>query len=162
MRLQDRKMALDIAALCAAARNWMMIRWSSDTVPSATAIMSIVRIICLPISIFSKFSDGGFMKWYKKLYLGESIRQQSRMAKYQIAFGKHPEDYYCILLPENPKDLLDILPGRMFSGTRDRWKDQYIIGLAGDKAEAFEVVRQIIEEVYIRTGSLDIPAFLGI
>ncbi len=102
------------------------------------------------------------MKWYKKLYLGESIRQHGKMAKYQIAYGKHPEDYYCIMLPEDPSDLLDILPGRMFKGGRDRMKDRTIIGLAGDKAEAFALTRQIIEDVYVQTGTLDIPAFLEI
>ena len=41
-------------------------------------------------------------------------------------------------------------------------KDIYIIGLAGSKSEANEVVRDIIEDVYVHTKGFDIKQFLGI
>ena len=109
-----------------------------------------------------KKADGESMKWYKKLYLGESIKQRSKRIQFQIAYGKHPEGYYCITLPENGKDLLEILPSKLFGVRQYPGKDCQIIGLAGDKEEALELVRGIIEEVYTKTGGFDIPSFLGI
>lgn len=51
------------------------------------------------------------MIWYKKLYLGESIKQ-ARWVRYQISYGKNPKGYYCITLPEQGQNLLDIIrPG---------------------------------------------------
>lgn len=38
----------------------------------------------------------------------------------------------------------------------------YIVGLASDKSEAFEVVRDIIEDVYVHTHDFNIRNYLGI
>ena len=38
----------------------------------------------------------------------------------------------------------------------------YIVGVASDKTEAFEVVRSIIEDVYLHTGGFDVRGYLGI
>lgn len=38
----------------------------------------------------------------------------------------------------------------------------YIVGLASDKTEAFDVVRDIIEDVYVHTRGFDIKSYLGI
>ena len=41
-------------------------------------------------------------------------------------------------------------------------RELLVIGLAGGREEAFEVVRTIVDEVYHATGGFDIPRFLGI
>lgn len=137
----------------------MMRNWSFVIVPAATAIMSIARTTYLPINISS--NSGDFMKWYKKLYLGESIKQE-KWARFQIAFGKKPKGYYCISLSNCPENLLDIYPSQ-FLRTPDMNTDGiYIVGLASDKTEAFDVVRDIIEDVYVHTRGFDIKSYLGI
>lgn len=40
--------------------------------------------------------------------------------------------------------------------------DLRIIGVASDKKEAFDVVRDIIEDVYVHTRGFDIKGYLGI
>ena len=101
------------------------------------------------------------MSWYKKLYLGESIKQ-ARWVRYQISYGKNPKGYYCITLPEQGQNLLDIYPSRLLRTDGFNGDDLRIIGVASDKKEAFDVVRDIIEDVYVHTRGFDIKGYLGI
>lgn len=101
------------------------------------------------------------MKWYKKLYLGESIKQV-KWLQFKIAHGKKPAGYYCITLPENQKNLLDIYPSEFLRTPGMKADDLYIVGLASDKREAWEVIRSIIEDVYVHTRGFDIKAYLDI
>lgn len=67
--------------------------------------------------------------------------------------------YFPVKLSEK---LLDIYPSQ-FLRTPDMNTDGiYIVGLASDKAEAFDVVRDIIEDVYVHTRGFDIKRYLGI
>lgn len=101
------------------------------------------------------------MIWYKKLYLGESIKQ-ARWVKYKISYGKKTKGYYCITLSEHGKNLLDIYPSRLLCCDGFQSDDLCIIGVASDKKEAFDVVRDIIEDVYVHTRNFDIKGYLGI
>lgn len=101
------------------------------------------------------------MKWYKKLYSGESVKQP-KWARFQIVYGKKPKRYYCIALSANDHNLLDIYESRFLKTPGMDTENIYVLGIAGEKAEAFEVVRQIIEDVYIHTGGFDIKQYLGI
>ena len=101
------------------------------------------------------------MKWHKKLYCGASI-EHVKWAKFQIAHGKKPKGYYCIALATQKDSLLDIYESRFLRTTHLSTDDIYIIGIAKEKSEAHEVVRQIIEDVYIHTKGFDIRKFLGI
>ena len=101
------------------------------------------------------------MKWHKKLYCGPSI-DQIQWTKFQISHGKKSKGYYCIALSSYENNLLDIYESQFLRTTRLDTKDIYIIGLAGSKSEANEVVRDIIADVYVHTKGFDIKQFLGI
>ncbi|MDD3221498.1 MAG: hypothetical protein EOM34_01290 [Clostridia bacterium] len=101
------------------------------------------------------------MKWYKKLYLGESIKQ-AKWVRFKIAYGRKPEGYYCIALSANDKNLLDIYPSLLLRKPVLDTNEIYILGLASTKKEAFNVVATIIEDVYVHTRGFDIKAYLGI
>lgn len=101
------------------------------------------------------------MIWYKKLYLGESIKQ-ARWVRYRISYGKKPQGYYCITLSEHKANLLDIYPSRLLRSEGFNSDALCIVGLASDKKEAFDVVRNIIEDVYVHTRGFDIKGYLGI
>lgn len=136
-----------------------MTHWNFAIAPDVMAIMNIVRIICLHINILN--NSGDLMKWYKKLYLGESIKQD-RWLRFQITYGKHSKGYYCIALSDSPKNLLDIYPSQFLRTPGMNTDNIYVVGLARDKQEAFDVVRNIIEDVYIHTHGFDIKNHLGI
>lgn len=101
------------------------------------------------------------MKWHKKLYLGESIKQE-RWVRFQISFGKKMKGYYCIVLSDYKDNLLDIYESRFLRTGNIQTDDMYIVGVASDKKEAFEVVRSIIEDVYLHTGGFNVRGYLGI
>ena len=101
------------------------------------------------------------MKWHKKLYCGTSITQPGWI-KFQISYGKKSKGYYCIALSNQRENLLDIYESQFLRTTHLDTHDLHIIGIAGSKTEAYDVVRDIIEDVYIHTKSYDIKSFLAI
>ena len=101
------------------------------------------------------------MKWHKKLYCGTSITQPG-WTKFQISFNKKSKGYYCIALSNQKDTLLDIYESQFLRTTNLDTHDLYIIGIAGSKTEAYDVVRDIIEDVYMHTRSYDIKSFLAI
>lgn len=102
------------------------------------------------------------IKWYKSLYLGESIKDKSRQLKFYITYGKKKKGAYCIALACNGSDLLEIYRSEELSKKIYKEQELMVIGLAGGREEAFEVVRTIVDEVYHATGGFDIPGYLGI
>ena len=101
------------------------------------------------------------MKWHKKLYCGSSI-VQPQWTKFQIVYGKKSKGYYCIALSNHDENLLDIYESQFLRTTKLSTDDLYIIGIAGSKSEAYDVVRDIIEDVYIHTKKFNIKNFLAI
>ena len=65
-------------------------------------------------------------------------------------------------MSDQNENLLDIYESRFLRTTHLNTDDIYIVGIAKEKTEAYEVVRQIIEDVYIHTGGFNIREFLGI
>ena len=70
--------------------------------------------------------------------------------------------YYCIALSDYKGNLLDIYESRFLRTGNIQTDNVYIVGVASDKTEAFEVVRSIIEDVYLHTGGFDVRGYLGI
>lgn len=101
------------------------------------------------------------IKWYKNLYLGESIKRESKRIKYKIIYHKRISGYCLITLPSNADNLLDIIYCETLSLPYYKARSYDVIGLTGDKTEAFELVGSIIREVYLKTGSFDIKGYLG-
>ena len=101
------------------------------------------------------------MKWHKKLYCGATITLP-KWSKFQINHGKQPKGYYCIALSDHNENLLDIYESCFLRTTHLKTDDIYIIGIAGSKSEAYDVVRDIIEDVYVHTKGFDIKNFLAI
>ncbi|WP_405320749.1 hypothetical protein [Frisingicoccus sp.] len=101
------------------------------------------------------------MKWYKKLYVGASIKQP-KWVRFQVTYGKKMKGYYCIALSANGHNLLDIYESKFLRTPNMNTENIFIVGVAGNKTEAYDVVRSIIEDVYIHTRGFDIKNYLGI
>ena len=71
------------------------------------------------------------MKWYEDLYVGDSIEGKVNRPAWELMQKSYP--------------------GK---------KQMQIIGLAKGYAEALELVRSIIEEVYQNTGDVDVKSYL--
>lgn len=97
------------------------------------------------------------MKWHNKLYLGEAVQKEkskiiSDLEKHKLSLG-----VYLISLAENEKDLLDIIPAFMLFN--DNYYNREYIGIAFSKDEAFDLVKEIIDDVIKDTNSFDVRSY---
>jgi hypothetical protein len=99
------------------------------------------------------------MQWYKPLYIGERACKQKRRMIHAIKYKKWTPTAYVITLSRNGKDLLDIYPSYVLLQKQFPREDLYVVGLAADKEEAFQVVIQIVDDVYQTTGALEIRSW---
>jgi hypothetical protein len=102
------------------------------------------------------------MKWYRNLYVGESIAENSEKVKRKILRGALQVQIYVITLPSNQQNLLDIIPVREIQQKYYPKRDLYVIGLAKGREEAEQVATELLSEVYFKTGGFDLQAYLKI
>lgn len=100
------------------------------------------------------------MKWYDDLYVGSSIIKKTEKIKWKIRHNAGQIDIYVIALASNPQNLLDIIPAQELMQKAYPKKQLYVIGLARGFEEALEVVTQIIDEVYQKTGGFEVMPYL--
>ncbi len=100
------------------------------------------------------------MKWYDNLYIGESIGKKAGRIKWKINHNAGTLFVHVITLPSNKHNLLDIIPARELLQNGYPKRNLKIIGIAGDRQEAVELVAEIIKEVYDNTGETDVAGYL--
>jgi hypothetical protein len=100
------------------------------------------------------------MKWYRDLYIGDSIYDKKNRIKWKINHNAGVINIYVIAFASNRENLLDIIPAWVLTQKHYPKKDIKIIGLAEGRKEALELVRRIIDETYQNTGSVDVWSYL--
>lgn len=95
------------------------------------------------------------------MYLGDSI-ELGMFTKYTMLYSKKYNDYYCITLPMGGGCLLDMYKVSLLKSRLIDRSGFTVVGLAADKKEAMEVVRDIIEDVYVHTRGFDVGQYLGL
>ncbi|MDF2610132.1 MAG: hypothetical protein K0R92_1606 [Lachnospiraceae bacterium] len=97
------------------------------------------------------------IKWAKNLYLGDTInpKKKDRIMK-SIETGKFTFEVYCILFASNPENLFDIMNANELLFPYYSKKELYVVGLALSRIEAFELVKEMIDQVYRETGSFSV------
>ncbi|SHO50344.1 hypothetical protein [Anaerocolumna xylanovorans] len=99
------------------------------------------------------------IRWADKLYLGESIEGRKEKVMKSVESGKLTYAIFCITYASNPDNLLDIISANELSFPYYQKKEIHIIGLAGSKSEARELVRVMIEEIYRETGGFSVKEY---
>lgn len=106
------------------------------------------------------------MKWYRKLYLGDNAKDAKYKTIGKVRTGKFQNNTYLITLAANPNNLLDIYSANFLLQPDFKkanvTEDVYVIGIAKGKEEAFEVVKNIISDVYTNTGGFEVKKYLGL
>lgn len=100
------------------------------------------------------------MKWYKKLYVSESIGKKANRIKWRIDHNAGTVSVYVIALSSNPDNLLDIIPAWNLMQAHYPRENVRIIGLARGYDEALELVRVIVDETYQSTSGVDVRSYL--
>lgn len=103
------------------------------------------------------------MKWYRKLYLGDNAKDAKYKIIGKVRTGKFQMDTYLITLSNNPDNLLDIYSAKFL--LQPHFKDThildniYVIGIAKGRDEAFQLIENIISDVYSNTGGFGLREY---
>jgi hypothetical protein len=100
------------------------------------------------------------MKWYRDLYVGDSITDRKNKIKWKITHNAGLVNVYVITFAANEQNLLDIIPTWVLMQKHFPRDEVKIIGIARGYMEALEVVRRIIDETYQNTGGVDVWSYL--
>lgn len=94
--------------------------------------------------------------WSPHLLVESKLLGKEKKIAHNIQLGRRQKDIYCILLPQNPANLFEIMHinEMLFSYYRNR--DMYILGLAGSHEKAVKMVCRIIAEAYRESEQPDI------
>lgn len=96
------------------------------------------------------------IKWAKELYLDDHMKKRKVKAKAKMDDGKLSLGIYCIALASNPDNLFDIYDVNELNFPYYQNRDIYILGLSNSRKSAFSLVRDMIDEVYHKTGDVNI------
>lgn len=99
------------------------------------------------------------MKWYKPLYVGDMAKKQKREIIRNIKKRKFMACACFICLALNKEELLEIYPVYTLKHKRFPVDDLYILGIASTHGEAIELVTIIINEVYQKTGTVNVRQY---
>lgn len=102
------------------------------------------------------------MKWYKDLYIGESITGKSEKIKWKIRHGAGLIEIYIVSLAGCSNDLLDIIPSWELMQKSYPVTDLFIVGLAKGWEEAVEVAAGIVMETFENTGGFDVSSYIDL
>ncbi len=100
----------------------------------------------------------GCMKFYKNLYVGESVKNP-RKIKRKLNTNAGLVGVYVITLCNGP-DQLEIYSSTVLMQPFYRHTPLYVIGIAGSYEEAVEIVEKIAEQSYLQNGDCDLKKYL--
>lgn len=98
------------------------------------------------------------MKFYKNLYIGDTIKNPGKTRRKLKRYAKLQNVYVIAYMAQSGH--LSVYHNLMFQQRYYRENPPYVIGIAGNQQEAFEIVRQIAEESVRETGRADLIAYL--
>lgn len=100
------------------------------------------------------------MKFYKNLYIGDSIKKPNKIKRRLKNHAKQLKIYVIILSPgaDQLEICHSILLGQPFYKKKEN--RPYIIGIAGDYDEAVALVCRIASEAVSKNGNADLKSYL--
>ena len=101
------------------------------------------------------------MIFYRKLLVGEKIGDAEAAKQALKDAGRTPKCWVLLYVPD-PENAhpVEICPGFMIRQPYYLNNRPYILGIAADKEEATELLRQLVEDAVRSTGRPDIRSFL--
>ena len=99
------------------------------------------------------------MRFYDKLYVGESIKHPERVKwKLRVAAGQF--QVYLITISQNGDNQLECFHNGLLKQRIFRRQNYFVVGLAGNYSEAVGLIEQITQDCVNATGTGNIKAFL--
>lgn len=98
------------------------------------------------------------MKFYKNLYVGDTIKKPDKIKRKLKKYAKLPNVYVIAYQQENNQ--LEIYHSLFMQQWYYKEYPPYIIGIAGSQEEAIDMIRQMTEDALSRTGQADLISYL--
>lgn len=98
------------------------------------------------------------MKFYKNLYIGDTIKKPDKIKRKLKKYAKLNNVWLITYLAENKR--LEIYHCLMLQQNYYKTNPPYIIGIAGNKEEAAQIICQITEKAVQETGCADLVSYL--
>ena len=98
-------------------------------------------------------------RWAKKMYFDAHVKKRRRRIMCSMKAGKFMPGIYCIALSSNPENLLDIIEVNQFRFPYYKEQEIYVLGLAFGKMNAYDLVTQMIADVYEDTGDVKVREY---
>jgi hypothetical protein len=96
------------------------------------------------------------------LFVGESLKEKYQKLLPRIAKGKKvKKGITMITYAVNGNDLFDLIPAKEMKLSVRQEQNLYVLGLAGNRREAFFLVQEMVMEVYEKTGGFDVRGYFG-
>lgn len=94
--------------------------------------------------------------WSPRLWLDAELAGEEKKIACNIRHGRRQKDVYCILLPQNPANLFEIMHVNELNFSYYRNRDIYLVGLAKSRKKAIVLVCGRIAEAYRKNDQPDI------
>lgn len=99
------------------------------------------------------------MRFYERLYFGDKAKK-NRFSILQAVREEKNSGYYVLTPASNEKNLLDMYSASALNQPYYKQQDLLIVGVAADYEDAAMLVGRIIGDIYKKTGTYDVRAFL--
>ncbi len=97
--------------------------------------------------------------WNSILYVGNKIKKRRDKVIASINNREATFGVYCIAFASHPNNLFDIYEANQFLFPYYKEVEIKIIGLAGSKQEAVDLVHDMLMEVFKKTGEFDVRTY---
>ena len=98
------------------------------------------------------------MKFYKNLYIGDTVKKPERIKRKLKKYAKLTNVYLIIYMAEDRR--LEIYHSLILQQRYYKEKELFIIGIAGSQDEANQLICKIAQEALDKTGNADLVAYL--
>ncbi len=99
------------------------------------------------------------MRFYDKLYLGESIKHPL-VTKWKLRVAAGQFQVYVIVISNNGDNQLECFHNALLKQKSFHKQDFLIVGIAGNYKEAVELITRITQDCVSKTGSGNLKEFL--
>ena len=99
------------------------------------------------------------MKFYKHLYIGDTVTNPAKI-KRKLKF--HAGTMVYVIAVAQGDDQLEIYHSLMLQQWYYKEASPAVIGIAGSKEEAFDLIQKIAQEAVDTTGAADLTAYLAL
>lgn len=99
------------------------------------------------------------ISWTSRLYVGEKLKKKKDKAITSINNQEVTFGVYCIAFASHPGNLFDIIDANELLFPHYKKSQVQIVGLAKGKEEAILLVKDMLMEIYSKTGNFDVRAY---